>query len=234
MRPYPIVFCLAFFFCLLCFPCVELLANPLPAIYDGDFSNWSYTVLLQSGAGAGSMTRETTGGNPGAFLSVSTQSGWDLAMWVVMWNDDITWDPGTDGVIDSLQLMIEEKEISSFGDGQNLKLALIQDGNTYLAPVSPWATGGGTGTSWEHLMFDPVTPDDFARIPPWPYDPNARPDFSSTGGPIHFGFMVGVSSVLDPRVHGYDNYEVVIFIPVVGIDPDASVSTWSQIKTLYR
>lgn len=234
MKLSPLVFCLASSLFLLCFPCVELCANPLPAIYDGEFTSWSYDVLLESGAGAGSMTRETTGGNSGAFLSVSTQSGWELAMWVVMWKDDVDWIPSRDGVIDSLLFVIEEKEIASAGAGQNLKLAVIQDGTTYLAPLSPWLTGGGTGTTWESLVFDPVAADDFARIPPWPYDANQNPDFSTGGGPIQFGFMVGVSSVLDPRIHGYDNYEVIIFTPVTAIDPDVEANSWSGIKILYR
>ncbi len=234
MRSSPIAFCLAFSFFLLCIPCVELLANPLPAFFDGDFTNWSYDVLLESGAGTGSMTRESTGGNGGAFLSVSTQSGWESAMWVVMWSSDLLWEPAIAGPLDSLLLVIEEKEIVSAGDGQNLKLAVIQGGATYLAPLSPWLTGGGTGTTWEPLVFDAVTADDFARVPPWPYDAGDKPDFSASGEPMYFGFMVGVSSVLDPRVHGYDNYELILFTAVTAVGPEVESSSWSGVKTLYR
>jgi hypothetical protein len=100
--------------------------------------------------------------------------------------------------------------------------------------LTPWLTGSGTGTTWQPVIFAAVTADDFARIPPWPYDAAQKPNFSASGGPITFGFMAGVSSVLDPRVHGYDNYELIIYTAVTAVDPGVESSSWSGVKTLYR
>ena len=80
------------------------------------------------------------------------------------------------------------------------------------------------------MFIGSVTANDFVEVPPWPYNPTEKPDFSASGGPITLGFMVGVSSVLDVRCHGYDNYEVIVHTPWIGIEPN----TWSRVKTLYR
>jgi hypothetical protein len=218
--------------CALCLLGADASANPLPSFDDGEFlsGTWSHVVLLEGGVGAGTVTRQTSGGNPGAFLEVSTQSGWDLHMWVAMWKNDIYWDPSEYGPADSLGFMIDEKAISSFGSGQNIKLLVVQEGRYYLAPLVPWTTTSGTGTTWETIIFDPVTEDDFGEIPPLPYDPTGKPDFSSTGAPVYFGFAVGVSSVLDPRIHGYDNWTVWLYVPPVAVESE----TWSRIKGQYR
>jgi hypothetical protein len=211
------------------------LGNPLPAYEDGEFLEmlWSHQVMRQAGAGDGIVTRHETGGNPGAYLEISAWS--ESPQWTALWFA-AAWDPGEFGPIRSLFLQIDERAVSSAGDGQNLKLLVVQDGRYYLAPLEPAYTGGGTGTTWETLFFDPVEADDFAECPPpWPQDPSEHPDFSLDGAPLYFGFLVGLTGPVSvPRVHAYDNWAVWPQLPAVSVDPSIEPVDWSRIKEPYR
>jgi hypothetical protein len=204
--------------------------NPGVVIMDGDFVDWSWSYLLEGGVGACSATLNETGGNPDAFFEISTASGWELNAWVVLWKNGVMWDPSDGCEIDYIVLQIDEKALDSFGGGQNIKLLVVQDGKYYVAPLDPWNTGSGIETTWETHVFDPCYYDDFGEIPPWPPDDTSRPDFTQTGGFIKFGFAVGVSSVLDARIHAYDNWKVTIECSPCPVEE----ATWGSIKALYN
>ncbi|MFH1688624.1 MAG: hypothetical protein ABIE42_00120 [Candidatus Eisenbacteria bacterium] len=216
--------------CILCLPGVCMSLDPGVVVMDGDFTDWSHVVLLESGVGAGTVTRNETGGNPAAFFEISTESGWELSMWVLLWKDGVEWDPSDGCEIETIQLEIDEKAINSAGDGQNIKLLVVQDGRYYGAPLVPWLTGSGTEKYWETHVFAPAYVTDFGEVPPHNFDPAERPDFTATGSTIKLGFMVGVSSVLDARVHAYDNWKITIEC----IPCPVEESTWGNIKALYR
>ena len=209
--------------------------NPLPAYFDGEFPDfaWSHHVVWQAGTGDATVTRHDTGGNPGAYLEISTWS--ESPLWTVLWYE-AAWDPAEFGPIESLILEIDEKAVTSSGDGQNLKLVVVQNGRHYFAPLVPSYTGGGTGTTWQTMIFDPVTVEDFGECPPpWPHDPGERPDFSLDGAPLQFGFMVGLTGAASPaRVHAYDNWAVWPQSPAVSVAPGVEVEDWSRVKTHYR
>ena len=222
-----IVLCLA---CILCLPGVCAAFDPGVVITDGDFTDWSHIVLLESGVGACTVTRHETGGNPDAYLEISTRSGWELHVWVLLWKDGVVWDPADGCEIETIELEIDEKATNSFGAGQNIKLLVVQDGRYYGAPLSPWVTGSGVETYWETHVFDPAYVTDFGEVPPYQFDPAERPDFSQTGSPIKFGFAIGVSSVLDARVHAYDNWKITIECLPCPVEE----ATWGAIKALYQ
>jgi hypothetical protein len=220
---------------LLFFSAAVAFGNPLPAFQDGEFPEgvWSHHVVRQEGAGDGAVTRHEAGGNPGAYLEISTWS--ESPLWTILWYA-APWDPEVFGPIESLMLEIDEKAVASSGNGQNLKLVVVQNGRFYLAPLEPSYTGGGTGTTWQTLFFEAVDEDDFAECPPpWPHDPTERPDFSIHGAPLYFGFMVGLTGAASPpRVHAYDNWAVWPQVPPVSVDPSVESEAWSRIKGFYR
>ena len=209
--------------------------NPLPAFEDGEFPDalWSSQVVRQTGAGDATVTRHDTGGNPGAYLEISTWS--ESPQWIIL-SYAAPWEPRSFGPIESLTLQIDEKAVASSGDGHNLKLVVVQDGVPYFAPLVPSYSGGGTGTTWETLLFEPVEPDDFGGCPPpWPHDPTGRPDFSVDGAPLYFGFMVGLTGAApSPRIHAYDNWAVWRRLPAVSVGPSVAAEAWTRIKDLYR
>ena len=121
---------------ILCIPAVCAARNPGVVVMDGDFTDWSYVVLLESGAGTGTVTRLETGGNPDAYLQINTQSGWELHAWVLLWKDGVMWDPSDGCEIETIELEIDEKALNSFGAGQNIKLLVVQDLNGMDIKVS--------------------------------------------------------------------------------------------------
>jgi hypothetical protein len=211
------------------------LGNPLPAFEDGEFPDvlWSQHVVQQAGPGDAAVTRHTSGGNPGAYLEISAWS--QSPLWTILWYA-ADWNPQYLGPIESLTFQIDERAVDTEGDGQNVKLVVVQGGKYYLAPLEPTYTGGGTGTAWETLFFASVHADDFAECPPpWPCDPDGHPDFSLSGAPLYFGFMVGLTGATSvPRTHAYDNWAVWPQSPPVSIGSSVESETWSRIKTLYR
>jgi hypothetical protein len=215
----------------MCLPGTAAFGDRTVTVEDGDFTDWTCQVILEGGAGACSMTCMSSGGNPDACLEVSTCSGWELHAFIVMWKTGFTWDPSPENEIGSVKLEIDEKALDSFGAGQNLKLVVVQDGRFYGAPLVPWAQATGIETSWETLTRGPAEQDDFGEMTTFPFDPLEQPDFSPSGSPMHFGFTVGVSSVLDARIHAFDNWKITIE-PPAAVPVDAT--TWGAIKDCYR
>jgi hypothetical protein len=216
--------------CILSLPGIAL-AIP-PNVQDGNFtSSWAFDVLKEDPAQCTArFTHHSTGGNPDSCMEIATVTGSSTRVWALMWKTDYSWDPATDGSICYLRMEIDEKAIWSFGNGQNIKILVVQDGNYYGATFDPWPTNGGTGTTWETVSIGPAYVDNFFKVPPWPYDLDSKPDFSPSGGPMHFGFMVGNTSTQDTVFHCYDNWKIWIHLPPSAVEP----ATWGGIKALYR
>ena len=219
-----------FLACALLLPSVSAALDPGVVITDGDFADWSYVVFLESGVGACSMTRLDTGGNPDACLEVSSRSGWELSVWTVMWKNGVEWDPSDGCEIESIQLEIDERGVTTAGQGHNVKLIVVQDGRYYGAPLLPWITVTGSELTWETHVFDPAFVTDFGEVPPYHFDPNERPDFTATGSPIKFGFATGNRSTLDANTHRYDNWKITIECVPCPVEE----ATWGTIKALFR
>lgn len=203
-------------------------------VQDGDFTNWQSTVVTE-GSGGAWITRVPTGGNPGAYLEIGTYSGWEQYTWALAWKDDYVWDPSVSGGILTVSMRIDEKAVDSFGGGQNMKLLVVQGApgsyRYYGGPLDPWGTGSGVEEYWITYPFDPMDAMNLGEVRADAFDPSQHPDFSSSGAPIRFGFVVGVSSVLDARVHAYDNWEITIEEE----QPSPVLSTtWGRVRSLYR
>jgi hypothetical protein len=116
---------------------------------------------------------------------------------------------------------------------EHSKGLVVQGGRYYGAPLDPWSQHlTGTSESWETLVFDAAPDTNFGELPPVEFfDPDSTPDFSCSGQPMHFGFMVGNTYVEDPGYHGYDNWQITI---VSGGPSSVEPSTWGRMKALYR
>lgn len=177
---------------------------------------WSETIL---GGGDVVDTRMNSGGNPGDWLQVQTvPSGANGAnvVWGAYINSLATWDPSTQGAIDSLSMMIDVKAINAFGQGQGIVLALTQDGNIYgtgsaiTGIPSDWTTISPHTNAMESAfgLFDETLGT---------RDSSMNPDFSVLGSVIELGFMVGNSgsNPISGTTMGYDNWKLTVNTSVV-------------------
>ena len=209
-------------------PGFDALADPVVTVGTGDFDNWSYVVFTE-GSGYGEWERWEDGGNPGAHLRIRTRTGSHQNTMVLSWENEYVWDPSVEGQIGCLTLQIDEKAIWSFGEGHGMKLLVVQDGRYYAAPMRKILTY--YETTWETLVLGPYGESDFGEVLPVEFNPDEKPDFSPSGAPLHFGFLVGNTHVLDAVTHAYDNWEVTIVVG--GLTPVES-TTWGQIKALSQ
>jgi hypothetical protein len=211
--------------CILCLTCEDVLAM---TVEDGDFfdQNWTHWVDPGLGDGYGTVTRQTSGGNPDAFLEVLAVAG-VYPPRVYVQKDDFVWNPATDGGICTVTLMIDEKAIETSRGGQPISILAIQGAREFAA-------GGcytGEEPTWETLTLGPVSEDDFYELLKLSQvDPDAKPDFSPSGQPIQFGFMVE-SGFHGGYTHGYDNWRLNI---QTGGPSQTEGASWGRIKTLYR
>lgn len=209
----------------LCFS--NVFGNPLPVWEDGEFleGTWTHEVLVAPGEGTASVSRVMLG-NPGACLSVIAESAGPL--WVVLWNE-LGWDP-SGGAVRFLTFQIDERAVSSWEDGQNLKALVVQNGRTFVAPLTPVYTGTGSNTDWQTILYDSLAEEDFAEIPQWPETPADHPDFSASGGVLYFGFAVAAEATPVPLSHLYDNWLVYAYFDPIAVESDS----WGGVKGLYR
>lgn len=79
-------------------------------------------------------------------------------------------------------------------------------------------------TNWTSRSFPELTESDFRD----PDDINLTPDFSSSGGPINFGWVYVVSSATGnpvSRTVGFDNWNLSINPPATLVDTDGTIKT---------
>jgi hypothetical protein len=124
---------------------------------DGDFSAWSFTNS-GSGGGSGTMSLQTSGGNPGACLNVTTMTGMTHTGTGIT---ESAWGIGVDPnwtvsqPLDGTQFVLGFDVIAgagSFGQGQSVGLIVQQGTAYYLDIVSTPVTG--FETSWTTESFN--------------------------------------------------------------------------------
>jgi len=180
---------------------------------DGDFGGWSFGSAAATGSSASVVL--SGNGNPGAGLEVTTITG-PVAYGTAF--SDIVWDPGTQGAISNLDMSLDVKSISGWGQGQNLLAAVLQNGNTYARAISAVT---GSQVSWHTITRTGVTQASMGLSSPdgviW--DTSQNPDFSETGAPLRFGFVAGNGSS-GTYTQLYDNWSMSIThtepVPVPG------------------
>jgi hypothetical protein len=177
---------------------------------DGTLNQADWVVeQTQTGAG-GSVTRNqiATTGNPGSLLRIKTtvNAGSNAGISGLLRYGttlDTRYDPLVSGAIDSIDFSIDYRANAGSNVGQNLWVALKQSTSVYIAAVA----STGFSTDWQTRSVMGVRASDFTLIS----GAAGTPDFSRTGTPIRFGFVVansttsaGYNVTID-----YDNFNLV-------------------------
>lgn len=208
----------AYIFIFLSFTSVLTTAHAAVVFSDQIFldSNWTTQVIPRGpdGTSSGSAMQVLAGGNLGPFRQTTSERDPDTAGLdnsVGVWSFfNTSYDPSTLGAITSIDTTIDYKQFN-LGSLGSINAAVMQGGTVYLSferfitPVSDWTSidtltdGDWTGLV-QNSFFDP---DNIS----------SRPDFSSSGAPISFGWVYIISTPSEnpvSRTTGFDNWSVTI------------------------
>jgi hypothetical protein len=125
-------------------------------LFDGDFSSWKFTNS-GSGGGSGTMSLQTTGGNLGACLNVTTMTGTThtgLGITESAWGIGVNPNWTTTQPLNGSEFVLGFDVIAgagSFGQGQSVGLIVQQGMAYYLDIISTPVTG--YETSWTSESF---------------------------------------------------------------------------------
>jgi hypothetical protein len=187
---------------------------------DGDFNpaDWSHLLARDAAAGSATPTLVPTGGNPGAFRQIQIIGGANVLSFSAY---GTTYDPSTQGPITSLDYSEDHRLIfCSFSCGGQLTGPAIRQGGAIYINQLDFTNS----TSWKAAARSGLTATSFfLQVPAGTTTiaPNfsMRPDFSSSGGPIEFGFFRQTTGSGE-RVAGIDNWSFTIHrIPTVVNQP---------------
>jgi len=170
-------------------------------------ADWGFETIV-SGPGGTSVPSQVTGGNPGfARQLVNTVNAGGGATIFGLSRYGTTngtrYVPATDGAIASVDWSIDSRWLSGLGgQGQSITLGAKQGQVVYYADYDITGSSG----AWTGHGALSLVAGDFQ-----PRSAGAPIDFSATGAPLRFGFIVGNSGdgAYDNTVV-YDNFSVTI------------------------
>ena len=187
-------------------------------IADGTFdpSNWAITIAWEfSGGTSASFQQYADGGNPGQYGGISLRSFAPNAV-AVMWQG-FTYNPAVQGEIVSITSSADVRLLrNSSGDAFLPYRPLIsQNGNFFYGNSAM----GVDSAAWTPFAFGSqvLTASRFIGVG----NANSlRPDFSGSGAPIQFGFMVDHGTLFSGRDSelGVDNWQMnITSVPEPGV-----------------
>jgi hypothetical protein len=184
-------------------------AQPTVHFSDGDFidADWSAQKIFDTTTGQTATFdahQVTTGGNPGAFRYVR-HDYCRGTMIVAHTRNDAVYSPAARGAIASISPAFDLIQINPRPDqAVGYGILLLQGATYYTTPVGNTIFDG----AWTHFDLGELRAADLQRlIGPGP----ATPDFSASGGDLHFGYYSSNSSsgACLTRESGIDNWSVV-------------------------
>jgi hypothetical protein len=215
-------------------------AAPPLSFSDDEFLdvNWTQTASGSSGSGARAFRSPSGGVNPGraGFRTMEMSNGATFAgptigtpSRVVVFHarSGAVYDPARQGAIDSLAFRLHGGRISVRPGSVNPQrlplevrwsIALRQGGTVFGSNLGGSYTSPSTGYSgpiaWEHLTgTSGLRASDFRpdlRVGPGA-PPGAQPDFSATGAPIEFGYLMTLEQIPGSMaVVAIDNWSVTL------------------------
>ncbi len=200
--------------------------NAQTVLRDGDFASWRSVDLGPPGSSA-HMEVVQTGGNPGAHIRATTNTG--PLVWLLMWSEAFVWDPSVNGPLESIDFRVDFRSIDCWGQGQGIRPLLIQDGRYFLSREHEKTYRGDPPCHWTTLDepyehdFPVLYECDFMCVVEEQFQTDQQPigsgppDFGPTGGPIRFGFVIS-NRISDEYIQDYDNWEMVL-TPASGYEP---------------
>ena len=198
-------------------------------LQEGQFDNWSFTDLVSPGTSASATVAAT--GNPGKCVQVTTETGQNA--WAIALDSISTWDSMTSGALGNVQMSLDVRSVTGWGEGQSLHLMAQQEGKLYAAPGDKHVTG--SSTSWHRVNMSAYTASSFAEVKGPQHDQWDRashPDFSSGGSEILFGFMAGNSNS-DHYAQLYDNWSLTLTPPGGGAPADSYLERYLAPGSYY-
>lgn len=177
-------------------------------------ADWSFQIIHEVGAVSYESAQVATGGNPGEFQTIKCNiTGAGQVQVLATYTVD-GFDPSILGPIDSIDYSYDRRNFpeAAYRD-VNDRLAIIQDGAVYFRSMGNIATDT---TDWEHKSVADLRAPDFDE---WGAA-TGSPDFSSSGGPIQFGYIRGSAtnnqdSNTRRTMSGTDNWTLTIHYAAV-------------------
>jgi len=171
-------------------------------VSDGDFTSWSSfsfvtddpTVVTPGpGTSTGSAVTVPTGGNPGAYLSLTETFTTGDTIWTGGIKTDYTYDPATQGALTSLGIKVDLRD-PTFGATRATAWLLVvsQGGKRYYSVPFNAYTNSSILASFSENDLTSASFDTNPWAGNFGVKPDGQsPDFSSSGTPLEFGFMIG-------------------------------------------
>ena len=170
--------------------------------FDSD-AGWTATAITSGGSPTQSVSFQATGGNPGGYRQMQHVFTGASAIAVYHYYGTTTYDPGAQGAIDHINYFEDQIELNppSPGAAVGTGFSMMQGGTRYNIILRP-PGGAFTNTAWETTLRVNLTAAAFPGV-----------NFSSTGGPITFGYFRSNTNTGGGAVtltHGIDNWRVEI------------------------
>lgn len=179
--------------------------------------NWVIQVRLDSNGVSHTYNRETSGGNPGSYLQMvynlpRPANSADLSSIMVLYKfTGNYYVPGVTGSISSLTYEEDVRHEQNAEQPFVLSFPVIfQSGKIFRANRNIMFTNPGT---WHKGKLEVLTSNNFINID----GTNSRPDFSTAGDTIYFGFersrsrsFLQSDSLYNTYIHSSDNFTVTI------------------------
>lgn len=190
---------------------IVLVSIPRPlkseiVLFDDTFdqSEWDEQIFVVSGGAAFTTNQVLVGGNSGAFRRMTHSLPGPSSIGVFHRYLPATYNPSVSGEIQSLDYSEDRIQINPPFGGAIIgaSAALEQDGVVYLGPDIEF-----TSLSWQTIEMMDLNASHFSSN-------GNNPDFTNTGGIIHFGFTRSNtrngSAPLVTTEHGIDNWSFTI------------------------
>ena len=190
-------------------------------IADGDFASvdWLATVSKTTGGATQTVTQANSGGNPGAYRSMTHTLPGPSSIVVIHQYLGMSYDPSTQGAIDFVDYSEDRIQFNAPFSGAAIgaRPALLQDGNWFFGPNITF-----TNSNWQSVNLTGLTSADFVG------SGGLTPDFSASGSVISFGYTRSNtnnnSTSLIETNSGIDNWSFVLTTqPVSAVPVPAAV-----------
>jgi len=200
---------------IICGCSLKLHAGPV-AFSDGTFADADWQLILEPHGGGGTVvaSQQSSGGNLGEYRYITNTVYGPAGSTIFGFHEKIsaTYDPQTQGAIDSISYSEDSIMFCGYGEGQATGPALMQDGKIFYGflPLPPHYLMSNQ-LSWTHQTLTSLPADSFYLSGPV-WMGSEHPDFSSLGDPIVFGFFRSNGSAGGGYtiIAGIDNWSITV------------------------